>query len=142
MAKINVKSEALAPAGQYQVNAYCVTEKTGGLYGPEVEIDLRVVKGPYAGRELKAWATIKNSPKSNLVKYCAAFGLDTSPDSALDTDDLIGRTAIAIVVIGSRNDGTEYNKIVGFAAASAVATTKPTNDDWTIPDGLNNGGNA
>jgi len=127
--------------GRYLGKVISVDERVGGLYGPELEIVVEIIDGVYAGRQLKLWVGIKASIKSNLIKYSAAFGLDTTPGKALNTDDLVGKVAVATVTIVRRDDGTEYNKITDFTKSTNPVSATAV-DDWVIPDNDQEGGRS
>lgn len=102
-----IENEALA-TGDYKI---CVvnTEMEDGQFGPQVKFTFDVKDS--GGRQLLGWASMTGSTNGKLFKWAKAFGMDVEPGDALDTDDMIGKTAIASVVIKTKEDGTEFNKI-------------------------------
>jgi len=122
------------PVGEYEAQVITVMEKAGGLYGPELQINLEVVDGKYAGRPLTAWAKISPSMKGKLMRYCVACGLDVRPNQPLNVRDMEGCIATAIVTKGKKNDGTDYNKVDDLvrstrAAQNAQRRSSETTDD-------------
>lgn len=66
------------------------------------------------GRQLTAWAGWPPSAKSKIVKWARIGGLEVN--GSLDTDDMIGLTYTAVVIVKTKEDGEEYNKVEDLKA--------------------------
>jgi hypothetical protein len=76
------------------------------------------------GRQLTAWAGWPPSQKSKIVKWAKAFGMEVN--GSLDTDEMIGKSAIAVVIVKTKEDGEEYNKVEEIKPLKAAkANGKP-----------------
>jgi hypothetical protein len=61
------------------------------------------------GRQKKFWCNWPPYKKSQIVKYAKAFGLDC--EGNLNTDDLIGLEATAVIIAYTKDDGDEADRI-------------------------------
>lgn len=118
----------LLPVGEYRVQVTNIAEETGN-FGPQLKLTLEIVKGEYEGKSLSAWVGIKGGPTAKLTLWAAALGLDTTPGNVLDTDELIGKQAMATILVESKpgTDGKmkEFNKVSTLRAPRVKTTAKP-----------------
>ena len=78
------------------------------------------------GGSQRGWTGITMSSRSNFGKWVRAI-MGEIPDT-LDTDDLIGKPCRLSIVVKTRDDGTEYNKIDNVLAprqGQVAAKRKP-----------------
>ncbi len=102
-----------APTGDYRVQVVDIEEFEGN-FGPQLRFTLEVVDGPYAGKQIYAWCAAKLSTRSKLAQWAAALGCPFVPGEMFDTDDLVGRQAIAVVTLESGDNGNEFNRVQGL----------------------------
>lgn len=102
--------------GRYVVQVVDIEETTSEFNG-EVTQQFKwqfeiLNQGPYKGRKMMAWSSQLFTAKSKLVKWGAALlHKKVEEMDSLDTDELIGLRAIAIVVEGSKKNGDAISKI-------------------------------
>jgi hypothetical protein len=99
------------PTGEYVASIHQI-EETEGQYGSQLKFEFVVEGGENDGTTLLGWASKKFSNKSKLYKWArAAFNADIPTDYTFDSDDLIGRKVVLTVVVDSKDDGTEFNRV-------------------------------
>lgn len=124
---VQTKFETI-PVGEYVVEV-ADAMLTDGKFGDQVEFLLRVAEGPHENKMLKSWTSASFSPKSRLYSYAQAlFGNPIPPNYDLDTGDLVGRRAIAVVLVREKPDGAAYNKIDGLRALGAGTPPAPARE--------------
>ncbi|GIV16009.1 MAG: hypothetical protein KatS3mg022_3418 [Armatimonadota bacterium] len=96
------------PTGEYPVKVESVSEQEG-KYGVQLVWRLRVLDPEHEGRELTAWTNTSSSTNSKLARWAKAFGFEPEPGEELDTENLKGRKAIAVVVVRRGEDGNLFN---------------------------------
>jgi len=116
MPKLNLKESAVMDAAKYGANVVAI-EPDQGSYGPQLRWTFHL---PAADAFLTAWCTTTYSPRSKLGTWVENI-LGELPDS-LDTDDLIDRACTLDVIVSTRADGSEFNKVVGVYPASPSKT--------------------
>lgn len=93
--------------------------------------DVETLDGEVKHVELSSWTstTVSNTKTygpSNLWKLAEAAGLD--PSQGVDTDDLIGRQVVLIVIEEPRKDGQGiFSKVTGYQAPRPTATNGKAN---------------
>ncbi len=65
---------------------------------------------------LDAMCNYKLSPLSKFWSWCEAFGINPDDYEEVDTDELVGKEALAKVIIQKKDDGSEWSRIDGFTA--------------------------
>lgn len=99
------------PTGEYVVEVVDALVDDG-KFGPQVAFNLQVVEGEHSGVNMRAWTSATFSPKSRLYSWAAAlFGAAIPAGYDLDTQDLIGRRARAVVLVKEKTDGQMFNKV-------------------------------
>jgi len=99
------------PTGDYQCVVGAVAPDEG-QFGPQLQFRFDITAGDMTDRSLMGWCSQKFSPKSKLYKWTRAIlGKDIPRGWALDTDLLLDRPVVATVVVQTREDGSEYNKL-------------------------------
>lgn len=94
----------LVDTGTYTARLIEVTPENG-QYGPQLKLRFRLESGAI----LTAWASATLSERTKLGSWTRAV-LGYLPDE-LDTDALIDRECRLSVVVKTREDGSEYNKV-------------------------------
>jgi hypothetical protein len=95
------------PTGKYRVELTSV-ERVETAYGERLKWVFRVMDG---GGTIVDYSTPSDSPSSKCVEWCTALlNRELQPDEEVDTESLLGRTAIAYVRLKKRNN-REYNRI-------------------------------
>jgi hypothetical protein len=126
----------LIPTGEYGVKVDSVEEETG-QFGPQLKWKLEIVAGEYKGQQLTAWTGWgpKLGVKSKTVEWAKACGIDLEAGESLDTNDLYGEKAVAVIIVArKKSDGTEFNKVETLRArkrsekSEAKAEEKPAKD--------------
>jgi len=111
MAVIGIVEYETIPTGEYPVQVADIEEEQG-QFGPQLKLKLEIVgNGEHAGKTLTAWCGLTGSLKGKLAKWSAALGLVLEPGTDFDTDDLQGRRATAVVVVKTKDDGSEFSKV-------------------------------
>lgn len=119
-------SAASVPTGEYAAK-FTEFEETEGQFGPQLKASLEIVGGEFAGQRLTTWASMTFSPKSKLYSWAlAAFGKDIPANYDLNTDHLLNKTVIAVVVVKPGKDGTgEFSRVDNVKARKNGATAAP-----------------
>lgn len=101
----------LLPVGEYVAEVTAVDPEEG-MYGPQLKFTFTTRGGEHEGQQLAAWTSARFSPKTKLYAWAkAAFNAAIPADYHLNTDDLLGRRVNLTVVIKTKEDGTEFNRI-------------------------------
>lgn len=102
------------PTGDYTATIVGI-EPVDGQFGPQLRFDFMVSDGEHTGATLRSWASAKFSPRSKLYQWTrAAFrGNAIPPSYALNTDDLLNKRVVLSVIVETREDGSEFNKVQG-----------------------------
>lgn len=98
------------PTGEYPCEVVEVTEQQG-KFGTQLVWKLRLLDPEHEGRELTAWTNTSTSTNSKLAKWASALGFTPEPGEELDTEDLAGRKAIAVVLLKRSDDGKMFNRV-------------------------------
>ncbi|MCL6474428.1 MAG: DUF669 domain-containing protein [Firmicutes bacterium] len=98
------------PTGEYLVRVASITEKEG-KYSLQLQWMFRVLEPGYEGRELIAYTNATNSTTAKLAQWARALGCEVVPGEEFDTDELVGRKAIAVVVVKPSQQGNRYNHV-------------------------------
>lgn len=118
------------PVGEYEVEVVDALVEDG-KFGEQVQFTVQVVGGDHDGKMLKAWTSCSFNPKSKLYGWASAlFGAAIPDDYDLNTDQLIGRRARAVVLVKEKTDGQLFNKIDALW---------PLNSPQSALPGVNNG---
>ena len=110
--KIKQTHIVVYPVGEYLAKIESIVEKSGD-YGPQVQIAFRLDAGDPDASPLLGWCSQTFSNKSKLYAWTkAAFGGGPiPPDYDFNSDDLIEKLVILTLVIRTREDGTDFNRI-------------------------------
>ncbi len=98
------------PTGEYPVKVESVTEQEG-KFGVQLVWKLRVLDPEHEGKELTAWTNTSSSTNSKLARWASALGFEPEIGEELDTEELKGRKAIAVVVVKRAEDGNLFNRV-------------------------------
>jgi hypothetical protein len=108
---INQSQYELLPVGEYSATIVDI-QPDDGIYGPQLRFTLSIDEGDFKGNTLAMWTSVKFNLRSKLYALAkAAFNHSIPSDYDLDTNDLIDRQVNLVVVIKTKEDGTEYNRI-------------------------------
>ena len=136
MAVVTLKTVETMPRSTY-LGKVADVQVADGKFGPQAQFTIDIIGdnygGKYAGKQLKAWTSLKFSMtlKCKLYRWALAIlGAPVlAPGYTLNTDDLIGRTVLVDVDVETGADGAEYNKVAELraykpkSAQSAAAQT-------------------
>jgi len=124
------------PTGEYRVRVESVTEQKS-KFDDTVQLvwKLRVLNSEFEGRELTAWTNATGSTKGKLAKWARACGFDVEPGEAIDTNDLVGRKAVAVVVLKRDDEGNTFNRVEDLLPSPttfqpATVSAKPNYDPF------------
>jgi hypothetical protein len=117
MATLIASSFEVIPTGEYLARITSI-EPAEGNFGPRFKFNFEIEKPrKFEGRSLCGWVSQSGSINSKLMKWAsAALNCPISPGETVDTESLTGRQVVLVVVVESRFDGTEYNRICGVKA--------------------------
>jgi hypothetical protein len=116
MSKYVLKKIEVIPEGYYPVTITKVEEATGE-FGQQEKFTLSLP----GNRELLAWASASYTTKSKLYKWVRAVlfsGGSVPEDYELDTQDFIGKQAIAHITVRINTKGDNYNKVEDLLLAN------------------------
>lgn len=116
--KIEKKEYVVLDTGTYTATVASI-EQTDGQYGPQLQWDFRLEDGS----SQRAWCSQSLTPKSKLFAWAKAL-LGEVPDS-IDTDDLLGLPCRLSIVMRTREDGSETNKVDNVLAPKAGQKRRP-----------------
>lgn len=119
--KIEKQEFQVLDTGTYTATVATI-EKTEGQYGDQLQWDFRLEDGSMQ----RAWCSMSLTPKSKLFAWARAL-LGEVPDT-LDTDDLIGLPCRLSILLKTRDDGSETNKV------DAVLAPKPGQKKRPMPE--------
>ncbi|MBP6965734.1 MAG: hypothetical protein KBC96_15175 [Armatimonadetes bacterium] len=127
MAVVKIVENSVLDTGDYKV---CVTDigTETGQFGEQVKFVLDV-EGT-GGKQLFYWCSLTGSTNGKLFKTANAFGMSLEPGSSLDLDDLVGKRAVASVIVKAKDDGSEFNKIESIRPIRAKATAEKKPDPF------------
>lgn len=114
--KNTIEPADVIETGRYIVQVVDIEETTSEFNGEvtqQFKWQFEILNtGLYKGRKMMAWSSQLFTTKAKLVKWAAAL-LHKKPEdlTELDTDELIGLRAIAIVVEGAKKNGDPISKI-------------------------------
>jgi len=103
--KMQKRVYELLDMGTYPVTVKEV-RKAEGDYGEQVVFTFRVDDSE---AELCAWASATYSTKSKLGRWVVAI-LGDMPDQ-LDSEELVGKPCRITVLVKTKDDGTQFNKV-------------------------------
>jgi len=128
--RILIKQTAveLLPVGEYPATIGN-TESTEGLYGQQLKVSFKLA-GPHQGKTLIAYCSPFFSPKSKLYRWVrAALGRDIPAGWDLESEKLLNRSVILVVIKKTGNDGSEFNRV------DDVLPVRPTSPPAKAIDG-------
>lgn len=99
-----------------------------GKFGAQLKWSFRLEDGSTQ----MAWTSQSYSNKSKLCAWTRAI-LGEPPDP-LDTDDLIGRPCRLSLVVKTRDDGTEFNRVDSVLAPKAGQKRRPAPEPEAEPE--------
>jgi len=114
--KLQFKPSDPMPVGSYLAKV-AIVEPTTGQYGDQLKFSFDILKpDAQAGRQLTAWTSARLSPQSKLYKWLTALYGDVAAvpldeNMEWDSDDAVGRQVVVDVVVETRADGSEFNKV-------------------------------
>lgn len=128
---------AQIPTGEYVAKFVAFTEDEG-QYGPQLKATIQIAEGPHKGDTMTAWASKAFSPKSKLYAWAqAVFGKDIPANYDLDTDHLLNRPFVAVIVVKPAKDGTgEFSRLDNckpLRKNGAAPAAKPTPAPAPVP---------
>lgn len=106
------------PPGKYRAKLKAVTHGPSSTGQPMLTWVWEVVKGPFAGDEVKSWTSLQKSALIGLKQHLVGLGM--APDAKVDanTDKLVGKTADLIIAVrkGTSRDGApaNFSNVIGF----------------------------
>ena len=77
----------------------------------QAKFTFELLDAPYAGQRLTAFATLSGSPKAKLTRWAGILlSRALRPNESLNLGELIGKEAIAVVVVRSGENG-DFNRV-------------------------------
>ena len=132
--KLELRHFDVIPAGEYPAKITNV-EKDDGQFGEQLRFTFSLQPNKDGERrELIGWTSFVFSNRSKLFKWVRSVLFDGGQiprDYVLETDDLIGRPAVLVVIKKLSDDGEEFNKIVDvlpYRQQPPAEPEPPTND--------------
>ncbi len=125
--KLNQTIYEILDTGTYTATVSAI-DADEGQFGPQLKWLFKLEDGSTQ----TAWTSQSYSNKSKLFAWTRAI-LGETPDP-LDTDDLIGRPCRLSIVIKTRDDGTEYNKVDNVLAPKAAQKRRPAPEPEAEPE--------
>lgn len=109
------------PVGEYVARIAAPTEKAG-TFGPQLQIPFHLTQMEENASPVLGWCSQTFSNKSKLYAWTkAAFGGGPIPETYdFDSDDLINKLVLITLVIRTRDDGTQFNRIDSLRAIPAT----------------------
>ena len=109
------------PVGEYVARIDKVVAKAGD-YGPQLQIAYKLVQMDEDASPVLGWCSQTFSNKSKLYAVTkAAFGETEIPkEYTFDSDDLINKKVLITLVVRTRKDGTQFNRIDSLRAIPAT----------------------
>jgi hypothetical protein len=130
VAKLTTQGYDLLPPGEYVLEVMAV--ELADEYGPQLALRNRVAEGEYKGFEFTDYP---NRGAENGVKvgtkawdtFEACLDRRLAPDEELDTQDLIGKKFVAMVVVKKNGKGnrTEHGTIRPYRPKQAEPKEEP-----------------
>ena len=130
------------PTGAYPA-VIADLEMVTGQYGEQIQWQLKIEQPgtDWDGIPLSAWTSAKFSPKSKLYAWTrAAFdGKDIPTDYTWNSEHLMGKRVMVVVVEKIKPDGTEFSKVEDLrpmkplVAAPAQQTAAAVQQPWAPP---------
>lgn len=105
------------PVGEYVARIGNITTKPGD-FGPQFQLPFHLTQMDPDSSPVLGWCSQTFSNKSKLYAWTkAAFGGGEIPrEYNLDTDDLVNKLVLITLVIRTRDDGTQFNRIDSLRA--------------------------
>ena len=129
MSAMNLRETTLLRPGEYPARVKAVTETTSRFDNkPQLQIDFELKDGRGMLHDLRVWCNavyVSGAKASRLYVFTQALFGGTAPKTFDPVVDLVGRVALATVVIDRKGDGTEFNKLASLRAARPVAAPAP-----------------
>ena len=116
MPVLTLRETKVLRSGEYPCKVVAVSEVTG-QYGDQYKLELELRQRDGSTSSLLTWASQKytRGAKASKLYQIAAALFNGAPPQALDPmTDFVGKTAIAAVVVETKADGTQVNKIHSF----------------------------
>ncbi len=134
MVKLTATEYVVLPDGVYAVKLISVEEQISRDGLDFLRWIFEVVGEPeYAGASLTGATSLRLSPRSKARQWAEALlGRRLERGEELDTDTLIGRTAMATVTTVDR-DGVSYNRIESLAPVRRAARPAPEPAPGDLP---------
>ena len=127
MTKIERTSYEILETGTYRVKVLSADLVDSQFGGKQVEFVFQVLDERYKDITLKGWTSDKFGAKSKLFQWAQALFGRPIPDSykELDTDHLVDREALAIIVERAKDDGSVFNRIDGLKPVTSPQLPLP-----------------
>jgi hypothetical protein len=124
MAVVEIKASDNVPTAEYPVQI-TDAEDEQGKFGPQTKLTCEILTGDFQGTQKPYWLSVSGSMKSKMAKAANACGLPFEEDTSFDTQWFLGRQCIALIVTQTKDDGTEYNKIMELKPIPAKKAKAP-----------------
>ena len=123
--KVKIEAFETYPAGVYPVTVRELTMDADNKYGAQLRWKFEL-GGALQGKTLTGWCHQSGSVKSKFFEWYAALtGTTPTAGDEVDTDLLIGRTALAVIKVKPKEDGTTKNVIDSLLPATNGAIPPP-----------------
>jgi hypothetical protein len=102
------------PTGKYPAIVDSLEDDPDGMYGPQIKWTFRIDMpgSEYHKVTMPGWTSATFSPKSKLYGWTrAAFARDIPYDYVWDSDHILGKRVLLVVVEKVKADGSEFSKV-------------------------------
>jgi len=126
------------PVGEYLAQVSEIVEKDG-TFGPQLQIAFKLTQMDADASPVLGWCSQTFSNKSKLYAWTKAIfgGGPIAKGYDFDSDDLLNKKVLITLVVRTREDGMEFNRIDsmrGIPAAGGVQSRLPgTSDEDDTP---------
>ena len=129
MSAMSLREPTLLRPGEYPARVKAVTETVSKFDAkPQLQIDFELKDSRGTLQDLRVWCNavyVGGAKPSRLFSFAQALFGGTAPKVFDPVVDLVGRVALATVIIDRKADGTEFNKLASLRAARPVAAPAP-----------------
>lgn len=130
---IYIRRKALIPEGETVVVKIMEAKQATGQYGPQLELDLKVLKGKYAGQRFKDWSKlivdeetvqpyIADDTKGWEVVVAANNGDEKKAEKFSDPKEVEGKVIMGQTCIrgkAKKRNGLQFGTIVAYRGDEA-----------------------
>lgn len=111
--RFKVQESDCLPTGEYAGQLVELVEESHAQYGKRLRWRFRIVRGDYTGRELVAYSNASEGRQSKLMRWAGVLlGRALQPQEEFDSDDLVGKYCLLVVVRKARANGDGDTNVI------------------------------